>query len=329
LPYRTFLLSLSLFALLFVSTLLASTPSADTALSIAKGWIFYGLPLVLLAYAAGIIISCSQIDIFSGVAVSLAGMFVVSWVLAASPASKGTILGGCFVAWTIVIAFYLAMYALIVLLRVPALLCTLGLVFCGQSISLFLNSSVQGVGVYRWHIPMAGIGTQTVPVDGPVRVFGWSIVWVSVAFVLLTMWRYFSRAGLQHIALGMDVGAAEIAGIKVRRVYLTAFLMSGILVGLSALLSLVGVQRGGWAPNIGWGNELLAIAAAVLGGCRITGGRFDPLCISLATLLVFAVRDTVSALPLPVELAPIVLGLSLICVALIDSFDRVVLRAAS
>jgi ribose/xylose/arabinose/galactoside ABC-type transport system permease subunit len=127
----------------------------------------------------------------------------------------------------------------------------------------------------------------------------------------------------------MDAKAAEIAGVDIKRVYFAAFLMSGALVGLSALLSLVAVQRGGWAPNTGWGKELLAIAAAVLGGCRITGGRFDPVCVALATLLMFAVRDTISALSLPVELEYVVLGVGVILVALIDFSERVRLRAVA
>jgi ribose/xylose/arabinose/galactoside ABC-type transport system permease subunit len=327
-PYRTGILSILLLILLVASTFVAAKPSVSAAGLIVRGWVSYGLPLIPLSCAAGLIISCGQIDIFSGAAFSLTGMFVVAWMVASAPATGFMILWGCFLAWGIVIAFYALMYVVVVFLRVPALLCTLGLAFCGQSFSLFLSSSIQGVGRYRWHMRMAGIASQTVPVDGPVRVLGWSLIWVPIVIILLIWWRYFSRAGLGHIAVGMDLEAAAIAGVKTKWIYLVAFMMSGILVGLSALLSLMGVYRGGWVPTNGWGNELLAIAAAVLGGCRIAGGRFDPSCVALATLLIFAIRDTVHAFLLPVELGPVVLGVLLILVALADSFERLRMRAA-
>lgn len=303
-PYRAFILVILLFVVLALST-----KSPEHAMGVMSYWIRDALPLVALSLAAGIIISCGQIDIASGAAFSLVGMIVLAMM--AQLGSGGTfILWSSLGAWVIVILFYILMYLLIIVGRIPALLCTLGLAFCAKSFSLLLQSFMHGA-------------TRTVPIDGAVRVFAWSSLWIPVVLGMLLFWRYFSDFGLYHIAVGLDVKSAQIAGIRTKLVYFAAFLMSGVLVGLSSILFLVGFQRGGWAPDTGWGKEMLAIAAAVIGGCRITGGRFDPICVALATILVVAVRDASTSLSKTTDLEYLLLGIGVIVVALLDFSDRV------
>ncbi len=290
--------------LLIVLVLLISMKSPSNVVDIMRNWLHDAVPLVALALAAGIIISCGQIDIASGAIFSLSGMLIVDWTHRFATGGMSLIYA-CFAAWGLTIAFYLAMYVLVIVRRIPALLCTLGLAFCAQSAALWLQSSLNGQSL-------------TVPIEGPIKLFSWSIPWMLLVLGVLVIWRYVSDFGLLHIAVGLDPKAAQIAAVKTKAVYLSAFLIAGALVGLSSILFLADFQRGGWSANTGWGKELFAIAAAVFGGCRITGGRFDPICISLATLLVVAVRDASSVLSRSVELENLFLGAGVIVVALLD-----------
>lgn len=78
-------------------------------------------------------------------------------------------------------------------------------------------------------------------------------------------------AGRALYAVGSDAEAARLAGINPQRVVFTAFVLLGALVGLAAVLSSV---RFSIVPsNAGIGLELKAIAAVVVGGTAITGGR--------------------------------------------------------
>ena len=221
---------------------------------------------------------------------------------------------GLMVAWTLVALFYFLMYLCVVVGRIPALLCTLGLALCGESISLILQAYVNRRST---HADPAVVGSMIVPVDH-LTIFHWNITCVSIVVGLLVLWRYSTEAGLDHIAVGMDPIASQISGIRTRAVYFRAFLFGGVLVGLSAVLFLVNVQLGGWATNMGWGKELFAIAAAVIGGCRINGGRFDPVCVALATVLVFGITDITNALNVPLELDYMILGVAVIVMALVD-----------
>ena len=78
-------------------------------------------------------------------------------------------------------------------------------------------------------------------------------------------------AGRAVYAVGSDAEAARLAGIEPARVTFVVFAVMGALVGLAALLNAV---RFSTVPsNAGIGLELKAIAAVVVGGTAITGGR--------------------------------------------------------
>jgi len=79
------------------------------------------------------------------------------------------------------------------------------------------------------------------------------------------------RAGRALYAVGSDAEAARLAGIEPPRVRFAVFVLMGALVGLAALLN--AVRFSSVPGNAGAGMELTAIAAVVVGGTAITGGR--------------------------------------------------------
>jgi rhamnose transport system permease protein len=79
------------------------------------------------------------------------------------------------------------------------------------------------------------------------------------------------RAGRAVYAVGSDAEAARLAGIDPPRVRFAVFALMGALVGLAALLN--AVRFSAVPSNAGVGMELTAIAAVVVGGTSITGGR--------------------------------------------------------
>ena len=77
--------------------------------------------------------------------------------------------------------------------------------------------------------------------------------------------------GRHMIALGSNAEAARLSGISTARIRATVFMLCG---GLAALGALITTARIGSAdPNVGTGFELQAIAAAVIGGTSLMGGR--------------------------------------------------------
>lgn len=78
-------------------------------------------------------------------------------------------------------------------------------------------------------------------------------------------------AGRAFYAVGSDAEAARLAGISPQSVVISAFILIGILTGLAALLN--SIRFSDIQSNAGAGFELKAIAAVVVGGTAITGGR--------------------------------------------------------
>jgi len=100
----------------------------------------------------------------------------------------------------------------------------------------------------------------------------WLIVVVAVIVLVVFSWALRNlSAGRAVYAVGSDSEAARLAGIQPSRVTFWVFTLMGTLVGLAALLNAV---RFSTVPsNSGLGLELKAVAAVVVGGTAITGGR--------------------------------------------------------
>lgn len=100
----------------------------------------------------------------------------------------------------------------------------------------------------------------------PLPIFIFAVV-VLVAHLVLTRTTY----GRQLYAVGQDAEAAARAGIRVGRLRMSVYLISGALAGLAAFVAVI--QLGTVVPSFGIEDEFDAIAAAILGGASLFGGR--------------------------------------------------------
>jgi rhamnose transport system permease protein len=100
----------------------------------------------------------------------------------------------------------------------------------------------------------------------------WTVILTAAAFFLVAAWCLRSLAGGRAVyAVGSDAEAARLAGMRPRLVVFSVFTAMGAITGLAALLG--AIQFGVVDPNAGAGLELQVIAAAVVGGTAISGGR--------------------------------------------------------
>ncbi|MCC6512189.1 MAG: ABC transporter permease [Pirellulaceae bacterium] len=100
----------------------------------------------------------------------------------------------------------------------------------------------------------------------------WIIVGVSSSVLLsMAIWLRSARSGRSVLAVGSNQEAARLVGIRPQRVLLAVFVLMGGLTGLAALLG--AARFGDIDPNAGSGLELQVIAAVVIGGTAIAGGR--------------------------------------------------------
>lgn len=141
------------------------------------------------------------------------------------------------------------------------------------------------------------------------RSFGIPHSWLLAVLLALGMWLYMRHAptGRHLYAIGGNATAARLAGIRVNRRLVGVYTITGVLVGLAACCVIGG--GGLVAQSAGTGLELHVIAAVVIGGTSILGGRGSVLGTVLGSLLVGTVTSAVTLLGWRSELTALFIGL--------------------
>lgn len=146
--------------------------------------------------------------------------------------------------------------------RMPAIIVTLATMGIARGIGLIYSGGYPISGLPSW-ISWFGVGRiGIVPVPVVIMLIIYALAWV------LLQRTPFGR----HVyAIGGNELAARLSGVKTGRVKLAVYAISGLTASLAAVI-LTGRLMSG-QPNAGVGFELDAIAAVVLGGTAIAGGR--------------------------------------------------------
>ncbi|MFM2197844.1 MAG: hypothetical protein RLZZ505_1276 [Verrucomicrobiota bacterium] len=142
---------------------------------------------------------------------------------------------------------------------------------------------------------------------------------ISLAFLLLigaALAMKHLSAGRFIYATGTDAEAARLAGIDPKRTTFGVFVLMGALAGLAAVLNLV--QSPQVQPNCGDGLELKTIAAAVVGGVAISGGRGTLLGVLLGMLLLANVNPALTHFHQPPYWEKAIQGLVILLAVLAD-----------
>jgi ribose transport system permease protein len=145
--------------------------------------------------------------------------------------------------------------------RLVPFIVTLATLFIGRGVALWITETramnlpdgFVGLGTFRWlGIPLP--------------------LWVLLA-VLVPAHLALARTpfGRQIYALGNDARGARTAGVPTGRLTLAVYLVSAVCAAIAGVVSLA--QLGAVSPTFGWQKEFGAIAAAVLGGTSLFGGR--------------------------------------------------------
>ncbi|MCZ2823126.1 MULTISPECIES: ABC transporter permease [unclassified Modestobacter] len=132
---------------------------------------------------------------------------------------------------------------------------------------------------------------------------------IMLVIAALAWWYLRHTAGGRHFyAIGGDSQAARLAGISVRTRVLMAYVVTGLLAGLASCFVLA-QGTSSLAANVGSGLELAVIAAVVIGGTSIIGGRGSVLGTVLGALLVQTVATGVTQLGWRSQLSDLFVGL--------------------
>ena len=259
------------------------------------------MPALVAAIGIALIIISRQIDI------SIGSQFSMCAIIAGVTAASGLPLGVAIIAAIGAGAMMGALNGVLVAyLKLPSIVVTLATMVTWQEA---LRLWQQG------RLLSLPDGIQWFGLSQPV---GQTVV-ISIAFILLIgaalAMKYLS-AGRFIYAIGTDAEAARLAGIDPKRTTFGVFVLMGALAGLAAVLNLV--QSPQVQPNCGDGLELKTIAAAVVGGVAISGGRGTLFGVLLGMLLLANVNPALTHFHQPPYWEKAIQGLVILLAVLAD-----------
>ena len=115
-------------------------------------------------------------------------------------------------------------------------------------------------------------------------------IWIAAFIVVLVaLWLGLTASGMHLYAIGGNRTAAYRAGIRVRRLRSLAYAFSGLSAGIAGVI--LAAQLATADPNAGRGQELPAIAAVVIGGVSLFGGRGSVWGAVLGALILSTILD--------------------------------------
>ena len=145
--------------------------------------------------------------------------------------------------------------------------------------------------------------------------------WVAVAaaVVLWAVLRY-TALGVGMTAVGHNETGAIFSGLRTRWLKVAAFTIAGALAGLAGVMI---IGQAGAASTFGLGSDLLlpAVAAAIVGGTAITGGRTNPINVVFGALTIALVPIGASAVGVTPQARSLVYGVVII-IAVALTIDR-------
>ncbi|MBV8224832.1 MAG: ABC transporter permease [Verrucomicrobia bacterium] len=219
-----------------------------------------------------------------------------------------------------VLAFVLAMLlalliglanaALVTRGKLSSMIVTLGGLFFYRGV-IYVHGGVTGVpqaARQNWFAQL--LGGHWLQIENG---FGVLLILGSLCAVIL----HDTRFGNHLLALGGDPASAESQGVPVNKVRTIAFCLCSLFAGLSAIVTLTHDPETN--VSLGTGMELEAIAAVVVGGTLLTGGRGTMLGTILGAFFFTAVRSEMVALGAPPSWYVSFVGIALLIVVTINT----------
>jgi ribose transport system permease protein len=264
---------------------------------------------ILRQGAATAVLACGMtfVIISGGIDLSIGSVVAITGVLAAGFMKDGSSI------WVAVVVALLAGLAfgavngvLIALVKIPPFIATLGTMTMGSSLAL---AYTQGLPISGLPDAFTAIGQESL---GPIPI---PVLIAAVVVVLAGVVLRHTLVGRYAFALGGNEKAAYLSGVATTRWKLSMYTLLGLLGGVAGIL-LTARQNSG-QPTTGLGMELTVIAAVVIGGTSLSGGRGTMWGAVVGTLLITVINNGLNLLNVsPFYQGLFVGGLILLAVAL-------------
>jgi ribose transport system permease protein len=258
--------------------------------------------LGIIAVGLTVLLLAGQIDLSSGAVLALSGVTAIAAQSALGP--MGAVVAGLLVG----AAVGLVNGILVVYLHINSLIATLATMLAVRA--------------------LAHLVTDSQPVSAADPLFGLSVglpaIWVLTqrtviflaAILLLALWLRRTVPGRNLYAIGSNAASATASGVRVNLYLLGCFVFAGFCAGAAGVLQSLSINTG--SPVFGDSLTVAVIAAVVVGGTRIEGGRGSALGTLGGVITLAALTTAMEYRSVPAYTQAVVTGLILIVLIVLD-----------
>jgi len=277
--------------------------SVNNLLSVARNFSAYaiaGIGATMIIITGGIDLSIGSIFGFSGV---IACMGMQNLGLPVVPAVMLGMLTG--------MAMGLVNGLLIVKVKLPPFIATLGMLSIGRSLCYILTEGYPVTGVDEKFLFLGQGYILNIPT--PI----WCMLVIAVIFaIFLNM----TVAGRRIYAIGGNEEATRISGINTRILKILVYSIGGLLSGFAGIITAAKLGIG--QPTAGNGYELDAIAAVVIGGASLAGGAGTVMGTIFGAAIMGVLRNALVLLSIKSHWQQFIIGCVIIIAVTLDQFRK-------
>jgi ribose transport system permease protein len=257
-----------------------------------------GMTLVLII--AGIDLSVGSVMALAGACMGLA-LSDWQWSLASA----------IFFSLSVGLACGLISGAISTFWLVPSFIVTLGMLEIGRggaylvtdSQTKYLGSAVEAIGS-----PLDGLGLS------PALLIAFGVVIAGQILLTRTVF------GRYLVAIGTNEQAVELSGIKAAPIKVAVFALTGLLAGLAGIFHVGYLESAD--PNAGIGLELSAIAAVVIGGTSLSGGRGSVFNTFLGVLIIAVLQTGLAQVGASEPSKRVITGCVIVAAVVLDAYRQ-------
>lgn len=259
--------------------------------------------LSIVAIGSTIVIITGGIDLSPGSMIAFLTMclavFIKNQGMDLGPAIALTLLIGC--------ALGICNGILVAYVGIPAFIVTLAGLSAFKGLALTLNGGTPAFSLSE-QLGQVFYGTF---LGLPLPFF-----YVIGSYLLFMLIMEHTRLGREIYAVGGNENAARLSGINVARVRLIAFSFAGACAAFGAVLLAARLNSG--SPNYGANIELQAIAAAVVGGASLAGGRGRVVSTLIGSLIIVVVQNGLNLNAVTTSMQSLTIGLIILIAVGLD-----------
>ncbi|MEA4894923.1 MAG: ABC transporter permease [Oscillospiraceae bacterium] len=299
---REFSIFLILVVMMVISAIISPTfRSANNIANVFNQNAMYGL----MAIGMSFVLIGGGMDLSVGSTSALAGM------VAAIMMRDHGFVQGVIAAVSVGVLVGLLNGLLVIYLKLPSFIVTLGTMYIARGVCLILTNAHPVSGFPSWVVTL-GIG----------KVYGIPVaaaIWVVLALIMQWVISH-TKLGQYVYALGGNEKAAWLSGINTNKIRILTYIINGFFASLAGLIIVYRLMIATGDANEGY--EMIAIAACVIGGISMSGGRGSIVGSIFGALIYGLIVNMLQLLGVSGFWQKAVLGAIIIIVASIDSLSN-------